>query len=178
MQAQAPSIQTVLENDIVKLVPLASSDFEMLYQIASDPKIWEQHPNKDRYKQEVFQTFFDGAIESKGAFKIFDKRTNEWAGSTRYYDFNAAENAICIGYTFYGTKFWGTCLNPQVKKVMLDYIFQYVDKVQLHVGATNFRSQTAVKRLGALKVGETEIPYFGEAPKLNYIYEILNPKLV
>jgi hypothetical protein len=36
-------------------------------------KVWEQHPNKDRYQREVFENFFKGAIESKGAFKIVEK---------------------------------------------------------------------------------------------------------
>jgi len=173
---QTLPIQPILENEYVRIEPLQDGDFDLLFQIASDPKVWEQHPNNDRYKKEVFQNFFQGAMESKGAFKIFDKRTNEWAGSSRYYDFDAAENSICIGYTFYGTKFWGTKLNPMVKQLMLNYIFQYVDKVKLHVGSTNFRSQMAVQRLGAVKVAETEITYYNETPKMNFIYEILNPQ--
>jgi hypothetical protein len=48
------SIQTVLENEKYQLIPLQQGDFEALYKVASDPKVWEQHPNKDRYKREVF----------------------------------------------------------------------------------------------------------------------------
>lgn len=128
------NVQATLENENVKLVPLNPNDFEELFSVASDPKIWEQHPNKDRYQREVFEEFFQGAIESKGAFKIMDKSSNEVAGSTRFYDYNPKENSIFIGYTFYATKFWGSKLNPQVKKLMLDYIFQFVDKVNFHVG--------------------------------------------
>ena len=67
------SIQPILENEQLILFPLQESDFEDLYQVASDPKIWEQHPNKDRWKKEVFRNFFDGAMQSKGAFRIVDK---------------------------------------------------------------------------------------------------------
>ena len=42
----------------------------------------------------------------------------------------------------------------------------------IHIGAENVRSQIAICRLGAKKVGEQEIAYFGESPKLNYIYSI------
>jgi len=56
------SIQPTLENENVRLVPLQEADFEALYEVASDPKVWEQHPNKDRWKREVFKTFFDGAM--------------------------------------------------------------------------------------------------------------------
>ncbi len=166
------SIQPVLENEQIILYPLLESDFEAMYSVASDPKIWEQHPNKDRWKREVFQNFFNGAIQSKGAFKIVDKTTGELIGCTRYYDYDEAENAILIGYTFYGTSSWGKGINPQVKKLMLDYIFRFVSRVQFHIGAVNIRSQIAISRLGAEKIGEEDVAYFGEAPKLNFIYEI------
>lgn len=169
------NIQATLENENVKLVPLNPNDFEELFSVASDPKIWEQHPNKDRYQREVFEKFFQGAIESKGAFKIMDKSSNEVAGSTRFYDYNPKENSIFIGYTFYATKFWGSKLNPQVKKLMLDYIFQFVDKVNFHVGKDNIRSQKAMEKLGAKKVDEVNVAYFGEPAKLNVVFEIDKP---
>lgn len=166
------NIQPILENDNVKLVPLDPTDFEQLFAVASDPKIWEQHPNKDRYKREVFENFFQGAMESGGAFKIIEKNTGEMAGSTRFYDYNADDNSIFIGYTFYATKFWGSKLNPQVKKLMLGYIFQCVDKVNFHVGKDNIRSQKAMEKLGAKKIDELNVAYFGEPEKLNVVYQI------
>jgi len=166
------NIQPTLENDFVKLIPLDDNDFEQLFAVASDPKIWEQHPNKDRYKREVFENFFKGAMECRGAFKIIEKNTGEVAGSTRFYDYNAEDNSIFIGYTFYGTKFWGSKLNPQVKKLMLDHIFQFVDKVNFHVGKDNIRSQKAMEKLGAKKVDEVNVAYFGEPEKLNVVFEI------
>ncbi len=169
------NVQATLENENVKLVPLNPNDFEELFSVASDPKIWEQHPNKDRYQRELFEKFFQGAIESKGAFKIMDKSSNEVAGSTRFYDYNPKENSIFIGYTFYATKFWGSKLNPQVKKLMLDYIFQFVDKVNFHVGKDNIRSQKAMEKLGAKKVDEVNVAYFGEPEKLNVVFEIDKP---
>lgn len=169
------SLQTILENENVKLIPLWEDDFERLYEVASEPKIWEQHPNKDRYQREVFKNFFKGALESKGAFLILDKSSNEIAGSTRFYDYDSEENSIFIGYTFYGTKFWGSKLNPQVKKLMLDYIFQFVDKVNFHVGAENIRSQKAMEKLGAVKKCEIDVAYFGEGIRRNFWYTIDKP---
>lgn len=166
------SIQTPLENDKISLHPLQESDFGALYNLASDPKVWEQHPNKDRWKKEVFRTFFEGAMLSKGAYKIIDIATGEIAGCTRFYDYNENENSILIGYTFYAVKFWGTGINPSVKKLMMDYAFQFVDTVYFHIGATNFRSQIAISRLGAVKVSEENVAYHGETPKLNFVYRI------
>lgn len=166
------NIQPVLENERVLLTPLKSDDFETLYKVASDPKIWEQHPNKDRWNREVFATFFEGALQSKGAFKIIDKETGNTIGSTRYYDYNPDENRIFIGYTFYAAECWGTGINSAVKKLMLNYIFDFTDKVNFHIGANNIRSQIAIGRIGAQKTGEEEVHYFGEAKKLNFVYEI------
>ncbi|MXV53056.1 GNAT family N-acetyltransferase [Pedobacter sp. HMF7647] len=166
------SIQPILQNDRAVLYPLKPDDFDALYEVASDEKVWEQHPNKDRWKKDVFETFFDGAMASKGAFKIIDGASGEVAGSTRFYDYNPEDNSIFIGYTFYGTRFWGTGLNLAVKRIMLDYIFQYVNAVYFHIGATNLRSQIAIVRLGAIKVGEQTVAYHGETPKLNFVYEI------
>lgn len=163
---------TILTNDSVVLVPLKESDFESLFAVASDELIWEQHPNKLRYQKEVFKNFFDGAIDSKGAFLIQDRETQEIIGSTRFYDYNQEDNSVLIGYTFMGRKFWGKGINASVKKLLLDYAFQFVDKVYFHVGATNFRSQKAIEKLGAIKVAEQEVAYYGEDSKLNYIYKI------
>jgi RimJ/RimL family protein N-acetyltransferase len=166
------SIQKILENDEINLIPLVESDFEQLYSVASDPAVWAQHPLKDRWKKEEFLNFFKGAISSNGAYKIIQKNSGQIIGSTRFYDYSEAEQSIFIGYTFYAVQFWGSGINPAVKKLMLNYIFQFVNKVCFHIGAVNHRSQIAIGRLGAIKVDEQVVSYLGEAPKLNYVYEI------
>lgn len=165
-------LQPTLQNENVVLSPLQESDFEALYQAASDPAIWEQHPNKDRWKKDVFATFFEGAMESKGAFSIKENATGNVIGSSRYYDYNKQDNSIFIGYTFYSTSCWGTGINKLVKAIMLDYIFQFVDKVHFHIGANNVRSQIAIGRIGAEKIAEQEVIYYGETKQLNFVYEI------
>lgn len=166
------SIQPTLETDRILLAPLTEEDFDALYNVAADPKIWEQHPNKDRWQKEIFANFFKGALQSGGAFKIIDKDSNEFIGSTRFYDYNPTDNSLLIGYTFYATKYWGKGINHQVKKLMLNYIFNYVDVVYFHVGAQNIRSQVAMERLGAQKIAEQEVAYFGEPSRMNVVYEI------
>lgn len=168
------NIQPELERENILLSPLQESDFDTLYAAASDPKIWEQHPNKERWQKEIFKTFFEGSIQSKGAFKIIDKRNNSVIGSTRFYDFSEQENSIQIGYTFYKTEYWGKGTNNLVKAIMLDYIFNYVSKVYFHIGEKNIRSQKAIVKLGAIKVGEQEVTYFGEKPMQNFVYELTN----
>jgi len=164
--------QPVLENKKVILYPLQETDFEALYAVASDPEVWKQHPNKDRWKIEVFRVFFEGALKSNGAFKIVDKATGNVIGTTRVYGYDNQAGSIMIGYTFYATAYWGTGINRSVKTMMLDYLFQFVSKVIFEIGAENLRSQIAIGRVGATKIDEQEIAYFGEKPKLNFVYTI------
>jgi len=168
-----------LKNEIIQLIPLQETDFSALYKVASDPLVWEQHPNKLRYQRDVFQNYFEGAMLSKGAFLIRDTKTNEVIGCSRYYDFNENENStetsVLIGYTFIGRNFWGKGYNKALKKLMLDYAFQFVDKVYFHIGAYNYRSQKAIEKIGAQKVDEFEVEYYGEESKLNFVYLITKP---
>lgn len=161
-----------LQDNLIKLVPLQESDFERLFQVASNPKVWEQHPNPNRYQLEDFRNYFKGAIESKGAFIVLDAKTNEVVGCSRYYDYNHEDISVLIGYTFIGTKFWGKGYNKSLKKLMLDHAFRFVDKVYFHIGALNIRSQMAIAKIGAVKVEEFEVGYYGEPSKLNFVYLI------
>jgi len=161
-----------LEDNIVKLMPLTESDFDNIFTVASDPLIWEQHPIKDRYKKEVFQVYFDGAVSSRTAFLIVDKSSDKMIGSTRYYDYKPDDSSIAIGYTFLSRNCWGGLYNKSSKKLLLDYAFQFVDKVYFHIGATNIRSQLATTKIGATKVGEVDLDNNGQnQPHYEYLIQ-------
>ena len=164
--------QPSLENESVRIEPIQASDFKRLYEIASDPLIWEQHPNKNRYQRAMFETFFKGALESGGAFLVFDKKSGQLIGSSRFCEYNAEASSVSIGYTFLARDHWGTTYNRALKSLMLDHAFRFVDSVVFHIGALNLRSQKAIERLGAIKTAEAVIEYYGEPGKLNFVYEI------
>lgn len=165
-----------LQNELVQLTPISIDDFEVLYAVASDPLIWEQHPNPDRYQRAVFSTFFDGAMASKGAFLIKDAETGFAIGSSRFYDHRPELKEIKIGYTFFSRNCWGKPYNSNVKHLMLAHAFTFVERVVFHVGASNFRSQKAMEKLGAIKTEEEEVAYFGEPSRWNFVYEIRRPQ--
>jgi RimJ/RimL family protein N-acetyltransferase len=147
--------------------------FNELYAAASDPLIWEQHPNPNRYQKEVFESFFEGALESGGAFIVRDVDSGMALGSSRFYDYKPLNNEIKIGYTFFTRDCWGKGINKQVKTLMLNYAFIYIEKVIFHIGAQNIRSQMAIEKLGAKKVSEEMVAYYNEPDRLNFVYEIL-----
>jgi RimJ/RimL family protein N-acetyltransferase len=168
----AINIQPVLQNSLVNARPLLASDFDELYKAASDPLIWEQHPNKNRWQLKDFENYFNGAIQSGGALLVSDAATGAVIGSSRYSDYKRETNSISIGYTFFIRSHWGRGYNYALKQLMLSHIFQYVDAVTFYIGAVNKRSQISIERFGAVKTGEAETAYFGEPPKLDYIYSI------
>lgn len=162
-----------LSNHLIRIEPLQPSHFNELYEVASDPLIWEQHPNPNRYQKEVFESFFEGALASGGAFIVRDVDSGKTLGSTRFYDLKPLDNEIKIGYTFFSRDCWGKGINKQVKTLMLNYAFIYIEKVIFHIGVQNIRSQIAIEKLGAKKVGEEMIAYYNEPDRLNFVYEIM-----
>lgn len=146
-------LQPTLTGKFLELKPLEVSDFDQLYAAASDPLIWEQHPFADRYKKDVFQSFFEVAMQSKGAFKVIDKSKNRIIGSSRYYDLDLVKSEVAIGYTFLERDYWGKQWNREMKKLMLDHAFKFVDTVLFHVGPKNIRSQKAMAKIGGINLG-------------------------
>lgn len=162
----------ILQNDLIIATPLQPNDFERLYAAASDPLIWEQHPNKNRWQRGAFQNYFEGAMLSEGAFLVTNAKTGEVIGSSRFSDFMPETNTVSIGYTFFIRSCWGKGYNYALKHLMLDFIFQKVNQVTFYVGAVNKRSQVSIERFGAVKIGEKETAYFGEPVKLDFVYGI------
>ncbi|MFM7672405.1 MAG: GNAT family N-acetyltransferase [Bacteroidota bacterium] len=163
---------THLRNELVQLNPLQEGDLDRLYAVASDPLIWEQHPNPTRYQRPAFETYFNGAMESGGAFLILDQ-LGDVIGCTRFYDHVPAIKEIKIGYTFFARSCWGGPFNRCVKRLMLAYAFGYVDRVIFHVGKNNLRSRKAMEKIGAIQIAEESVAYFGEEPRSNVVYQIL-----
>lgn len=168
-------IQQILETDRLKLIPLVEEDFTEVFKLASDPLVWEQHPNKNRYQIDEFKKYFKGAIESQGAYKILEKYTGNTIGCTRYYDFNDADKSIFIGYTFLGRSYWKQGYNQEMKAIMVQHAFTFANTVLFHIGVTNYRSQQSIEAFGATRTGELDVAYYGEEIKKNFVYEIQNP---
>lgn len=146
-------LQPTLEGRLLTLRPLRCEDWDELFAVASDPLIWEQHPESDRYKEEVFRRYFDGAMDSGGAFLVIDNENGRAIGSSRYYGFDEAQSEIEIGWTFLARPYWGGTYNREMKDLLLRHAFKYVRSVIFKVGPQNWRSQRAVEKIGGVRVG-------------------------
>ena len=151
------NLQPILKGSTINLRPLDRGDFEALYQAASDPKIWELHPDSERYKREIFLSrFFESALASGGALAIEENDTGRIIGSSRYYEWKPDTKEVSIGYTFIEREHWGAGTNRELKDLMLKHIYQWASVVWFHVGKTNLRSRRSVEKLGAILSHEKE----------------------
>ncbi len=144
--------QPTLEGRLVKLRPLRPDDFTSLFQVASDPLIWEQHPDHDRYKEDVFKEFFRVAMESGGALLAIDVAADKVIGSSRFHGFNSEQSEIEIGWTFLARSHWGGLYNREMKHLMLLHAFRFVETVVFLIGSDNIRSQRAVEKIGGVRI--------------------------
>jgi len=151
-------LQPTLTGDLMELRPLRPDDFDALFFAASDPLVWEQHPESDRYQREVFQKFFDGALESKGAFAIIERKSGRIVGSSRYCNLDSKNSEVEVGWTFLERQFWGGTYNRELKRLMLDHAFQFVNRVLFVVGEKNLRSQKALEKIGARFLRKAHLP--------------------
>ena len=115
--------------------------------------IWEQHPTKDRYREENFRKFFDEALASGGALIAIDNKDGRTVGSSRFHGYDREKSEIEIGWTFLARSHWGGLYNGEMKHLMLEHAFRFVKNVVFLVGPLNLRSQKAVEKIGAVRAG-------------------------
>lgn len=150
----------ILENDRVILSPLNKEDIDHLLIFAmNEPTLWQYSLTPANGKENLTK-YIDYALSAKRnksayPFIVFDKKTNKYAGSTRFYDYQAHHRTTQLGYTWYGKEFWGTGLNKNCKFLMLQYAFDHLglERVEFRADANNARSIAAMKSLGCIEEG-------------------------
>lgn len=142
-------LQPVLTGERLVLRPLQAEDFDSLFEVASDPLIWEQHPVSDRYQRDVFEGFFKESLDSGGAMAALDPETGRIIGSSRFYGYDEAGGEIEIGWSFLNRTYWGGVYNREMKHLMLAHAFKHVNAVVFLVGPENYRSRRAMEKIGA-----------------------------
>lgn len=146
-----PNLQPTLIGRRIEIRPVVESDWSEMFAAGSDPAIWAVHPVSDRYKEPVFRDFFDGALASGSGFSFVDRATGKVIGSSRYYGYDAEKREIEIGWTFLAKAYWGGSYNAEIKRLMLDHAFTFVDTVVFFVGETNVISQRAMEKIGGVR---------------------------
>jgi RimJ/RimL family protein N-acetyltransferase len=146
-----PDFQPTLTGPSVIVRPVLAGDWAELFAAGSDPEIWKVHPVRDRHTEAGFRKFFDSAVDSKMGFVFVDRATDRLIGSSRYYGYQPELSEIEIGWTFITRSHWGGAANREVKRLMLDHAFAFVDTVIFWVGEQNWRSQGAMTKIGGVR---------------------------
>jgi len=154
--------QPTLTGALLRLRPLHEDDWPALSSAASDPLIWEQHPEPTRWKPEVFRTYFESGLACHGALVVEDLRTGAVIGSSRFCEHREDTRSVEIGYTFLTRPSWGGAHNTEMKALMMRHAFTLVDSVWFVVGESNRRSRRAVEKLGGLLRPRASAPLEGE----------------
>lgn len=165
-------LQPTLLGESVELRPLRPEDYDGVYDAAKDPLIWEQHPDRERYKPEIFRNYFQSGIDSGGAFAIVDRASGRIIGSSRYWNLKPEESEVEIGWTFLERKYWGGFTNREIKLLMLRHAFRFVERVVFVVGEHNIRSQRAVEKIGGRRERMEPRPNPAGDQRMNVIFVI------
>lgn len=164
-------LQPTLVGERVLVRPVVEADWRGMFAAAADPNIWAVHPESDRYKEAVFKKYFAGALESGSAFSFVDKSSGEIIGSSRYYGYDPDRSEIEIGWTFLACAYWGGSYNAEIKRLLLEHAFTFVDTVVFWVGESNTRSRRAMEKIGGvLREGVHFRALAGDDPYV--VYEI------
>jgi RimJ/RimL family protein N-acetyltransferase len=167
-----PDWQPTLASTQLELAPLRAQDFEPLYAVASDPLLWEQHPEPTRHERPVFERWFAAALASGGALCVRAATDGSVIGSSRYYAWDPHERTVVVGYTFLARAHWGGATNRELKRLMLAHAFRSASAVDFHVGPGNLRSQRALERIGARLHDRREL-VAGDPATIRLVYRIV-----
>jgi RimJ/RimL family protein N-acetyltransferase len=145
----------ILEDDLVLLRPLQESDFDNLLEISiNEPETWKYSLVGADGKENLIK-YIQSAIKNREdkrefPFIVFDKKSQKYAGSTRFYDIQLEYKTLQLGFTWYGSAFRGTGLNKHCKFLLLQFAFETLgmERVEFRADNNNERSIAAMKSIG------------------------------
>lgn len=145
----------ILQNSIALLRPLQVTDYQYLENFAlQEPEIWQfslvSASGKQGLTNYINQAILAQQNQTEYIFIVFDKRTNTYAGSTRFYNIQPNNNTLTLGYTWYGKNYQGTGLNKNCKFLLLSYAFENlgVMRVEFRADNDNKKSIAAMQSIG------------------------------
>lgn len=149
-----------LENQRVCLRPLQTSDDQHLLEFSlNEPETWQFSLigaiGSEGLKQYIGLALGGRTERREYPFIVFDKATQQYAGSTRFYDIQLQQKCLQLGYTWYGKRYRGTGLNAHCKYLLLEFAFGFMEmeRVEFRADTDNTRSIAAMKSIGCTEEG-------------------------
>jgi RimJ/RimL family protein N-acetyltransferase len=144
--------ETVLPGYGLSLIPLAPEHARALHDFV-DAGMWAGMAASQPRTAGELAALFEARISDPAslAFAVADERTGAILGTTALNAFDAGQQRVEVGGTFFGRQFWGSHVNPASKHALLTFAFGvlHVQRVAFRCDARNVRSAAAIERLGA-----------------------------
>ncbi|WP_460774774.1 GNAT family N-acetyltransferase [Microbacterium sp. GXF7504] len=149
----------VLENDLVRLEPLALSHTADLQAAVADGELWRtwytRIPAPGDMAAEIRLRLTRHAAGELAPWAVVDRRRGVAVGMTTYLHLEPANRRLEIGSTWLGRAAQGTGINPAAKLLLLERAFDVLDciAVEFRTHWHNHQSRAAIARLGAKQDG-------------------------
>jgi N-acetyltransferase len=158
----------------VRLDLLAEADLDDLYPILSDPAVYDQgyvmhrRPASPDDSRDLARSVFlngqgqaDGRGGGRTAYAIRLVAQGDlgpagtMVGTSSLTEADLRNESIHLGSTLYGSRWWGTKVNPEAKLLLMTHCFEECGygRVKIQTDLRNTRSQAAIAKLGAKREG-------------------------
>jgi RimJ/RimL family protein N-acetyltransferase len=166
MPATAPTGRPLVGR-FVRLDPVQPADADGLHAVLSDPAVYTQGfimrpppadpaETRDRVAADVAareagRTAYTVRLAVGGPLGT----AGTVVGTSSLGDVDLENERAHLGWTLYGSRWWGTEVNPEAKLLLLGHAFDDCGfgRVKIQTDAVNQRSQAAIARLGATREG-------------------------
>ena len=147
-----------LTGHVVELLPcVPERDAATLFQILDDDAVWAHVAGRPRTAAEWAVSLAKRQAEGRFVWVVRLVRPHgslaagAIVGTTSYLEVSVPDARLEIGATMYRRAVWATKVNPDAKRLLLEYAFDVLGagRVQLKTDVRNVRSQQAIARLGA-----------------------------
>jgi RimJ/RimL family protein N-acetyltransferase len=158
----------------VRLDLLGEADLDEMYPILADPAVYahgyvmHHRPDSVPDARELARSVFlaeqgeaDGRGGGRTTYAIRLTQDSDLgpagtlAGTTSFSEADLRNESIHIGSTLYGSRWWGTQVNPEAKLLLMTHAFEECGygRVKIQTDTLNTRSQAAIEKLGAQREG-------------------------
>lgn len=156
----------------IRLDPTVAADAVGLHDVYGDPQAYRQgyvmsrpHTTLEQTRRRVADAVAARAADGTGrtAYTIRLRTDSDLGaagtvvGTSSLGDVDLAREHVHLGWTFYGSRWWGTAVNPEAKLLLLTHAFEVCGfgRVKIQTDVVNERSQAAIRKLGARFEGIT-----------------------
>lgn len=159
----------------VRLDLLTEADLDEMFPLLSDPQVYasgyvmHRCPTTAADSRELARERFlaqQGQADGRGGGRtayairlVADSdlgSTSTLVGTSSLWEADLYNEKIHLGSTLYGSRWWGTQVNPESKLLLLKHCFEACGygRVKIQTDLLNTRSQAAIAKLGARREGD------------------------